>query len=73
MFTLATAWLIDWREQDQRQGVELGGCLSNPGERKWKPVLRQCPYIRREDGFERDLEIPLIGYCVRERGVKDNV
>ena len=49
----------------------MGGCLSNPGERKWKPGLRKCLYTWREDGFERDLEIAPIGYCVRDRGVKD--
>ena len=51
----------------------MGGCLSNPGERKWKPGLRKCLYTWREDGFERDLEIAPIGYCVRDRGVKGNV
>lgn len=60
MFTLATVQTIDWREQDQRWGVELGGCFSDSGERKWKPGLRQCLYQWREDGFERDLEMVLI-------------
>lgn len=76
MFTLATVWVLDQRKQECRQGVELGCWVSDRGERKLKPSLRQGPYQWREDGLDRDLEMVLIGHCEcleRERRIKDNV
>ena len=43
-----------------------GGCFNDPGERKRKPGLRWCPYQWREDRFEGDLEMVLVGNCERE-------